>query len=124
MKGIMDLKPDMAKSYDMIEWAFIDYALKVTGFPKIIVNTIMNCVTTITFTILINNNPFKSFFYSRGIRLGDHLSPYLFILCVGVLSSMPTYSQNRGALHGLDITKKSQPYLTFFSLMTFLYFVG
>ena len=63
------------------------------GFPSNLVSTIMKCVTTVSFSILINGQPTEPFFPQRGLRQGDPLSPYLFILCSEVLSGLLTKGQ-------------------------------
>jgi hypothetical protein len=79
--GYIGIKTDMAKAYDRLEWGFLHATLQSMNFPPSLTNTIMNCVTTVSFTILINGQPTKSFAPERGLRQGESetLSPLTFL---------------------------------------------
>jgi hypothetical protein len=79
------------------------------GFPTNLVSTIMKCVTTVSFSILINGQPTDKFVPQRGLRQGDPLSPYLFILCAEVLSGLLTKGQYEGSFHGVNIALNAPP---------------
>lgn len=73
------------------------------GFPPNITNTIMSCITSVSFSILINGHPTDPFNPKRGIRQGDPLSPYIFILCAEVLSGLINKEQRNGHITGVAI---------------------
>jgi hypothetical protein len=102
-KGYMGVKTDMAKAYDRVEWNFLQTTLEVMGFPHHLTDTIMDCVTNVTFSILINGHPSQPFTPQRGLKQGDPLSPYLFICCANVLSGLISRAQNNKNLHGIKI---------------------
>lgn len=79
------------------------------GFPNSPASTIMHCVTIVTFSILINGQPSDKFLPQRGLRQGDPLSPYLFILYAEVLSGLLTTGQTRGNFQGINIVPNAPP---------------
>lgn len=72
----------MSKAYDMVEWVFVEQMLQILGFCEVWIELVMNCVKSISYSILLNGKIGNSFNSSRGIRQGDLLSPYLFIMCL------------------------------------------
>jgi len=67
-KGVMALKLDMSKAYDRVEWQFVYQALISIGYPVKIVDLIWRCISSVSYQILINGQPSKSFTPERGLQ--------------------------------------------------------
>lgn len=85
-KGFMAIKIDLEKAYDKIELSFIREMLISLNFPCSLVKLIMSCLSSVSSSLLFNGGCLEPFQPSRGIRQGDPLSPYLFIICMEYLS--------------------------------------
>ena len=88
--GYMVMKVDLEKAYDRLEWSSIKMVLEHFGFSESMIKLIMSFVSTTTTALLFNGSKLESFQPSRGIRQGDLMSPYLFLLCMEFLGAQIT----------------------------------
>ncbi|KAF7842169.1 reverse transcriptase [Senna tora] len=87
-KGWMVVKLDLEKAYDKLNWSFIVNVFKQFNLPPQLVKLIECCVTSVKHFILINGGMSNCINPFRGIRQGNPLSPYIFILCMEILSRL------------------------------------
>jgi hypothetical protein len=79
--------------------------LEKLGFSPVWISWIKACISTPTFSILLNGSPFGFISPGRGLRQGDPLSPFLFILGSEVLSRLLFKEERIGSIHGLKIAR-------------------
>jgi hypothetical protein len=97
------LKIDLAKAFDRLEWDFIVAALNRKGLNRHFINLIHACISSPTFSVIINGQPFARFKGNRGIRQGCPLSPYLFVLVIDELSINLQEAMATNSLTGITL---------------------
>ena len=103
------MKMDMEKAFDRMEWSFLLAILEKLGFNPIWLSWIGICISFTSFSILLNGSPFGFFSFGRGLRQGDPLSPFLFILGFEVFSRLMSKEERNGCLKRLRIARNCPP---------------
>ena len=101
----MTLKLDMSKVYVKVEWCFLIEIMRKMGFCDNWLNLIHECISMVSYSILVNGKPKGEIFLSRGIRQGDPLSSYLFLLCSGGLNRMIQKAAREDIIRGFLLCK-------------------
>ena len=99
-EGYMALKLDMSKAYDRVEWSFLEKLMVHVGLDRKMVCIIMSYLQTISYYVLLNGQLVGNIKPSRGLRQGDPLSPYLFLLCAMGLQSLIQQAEVDGSIMG------------------------
>ena len=107
----MAVKLDMSKAYDRVEWSFLEAIMTKMGFHCKWRNWIMECVRIVTYSFSINGDVKEYVIPGRGIRQGDPLSPYLFLLCSEGFSSLLRQAAGNKRISGMRICRQG-PSLT------------
>ena len=99
----MLIKMDIAKAYDKLNWYFMRCMLEAFGFWAEWIEGIMHLTTSTFYSILINGVPSGTFQPSRGMRQGDPLSPFLFILMAEGLGQALSHARENEELRGIKV---------------------
>ncbi|XP_060969468.1 uncharacterized protein LOC133036755 [Cannabis sativa] len=105
--GFMALKLDMSKAYDRVEWNFLENMLLRMGFHRHWVHLIMSCVTSVSYNITHGGHSMGPILPTRGLRQGDPLSPYLFLICAEGLSLLFKHFERQHWLTGCRVARGS-----------------
>ncbi|KAJ0876108.1 putative RNA-directed DNA polymerase [Helianthus annuus] len=100
-KTAMIFKVDIHKAYDSLCWNFLNTIMEQMGFPTKWRDWIMATLKTARASVLVNGSPTMEFECSRGLRQGDPLSPFLFLIAMEALSGIMKKASGDGLFRGV-----------------------
>ncbi|GJW96125.1 RNA-directed DNA polymerase, eukaryota [Tanacetum coccineum] len=99
----MVFKVDFAKAYDSIRWDFLEDVLRAFGFGSKWCSWIRGCLHSGMASVLLNGSPTSEFQFHCGLKQGDPLAPYLFILIMESLHLSLSRAIEAGIFKGIKI---------------------
>ena len=99
----MAMKLDMSKVYDRVEWELLMKIMERMGFHSRWRGRIYECISTISFSIMVNGESRGNIVPTRGLRQKDVLSLYLFLLCSKGFNGLIHHAVNEGKINGFSL---------------------
>lgn len=104
-KRCLVFKVDFEKAFDSISWDFLICIMRQMGFGEKWCKWIETCLRSASVSILINGSPTVEFQMSKGIKQGDPLSPFLFIIATKGLNVVMKEAISKGIFKGVKVGK-------------------
>lgn len=101
------LKLDISKAYNRMDWDYMRVVMNKMGFNERWIHWMSLCVESVDYPMLVNGQQVGPVISGRGLRQGDPLSPYLFIICAEGLSSLIRDVESRGQLTGTKVCRRA-----------------
>eukprot|EP00253_Pinus_taeda_P017898 PITA_17898 len=98
----MLMQLDLSKAYDKVSWTYLEAILNAFGFSQSWIKWVLELIKSTRYSILVNGTPSTPFSPSRGIRQGDPLSPFLFVILMEGLSKLIAKRKEDGQIKGLQ----------------------
>ena len=106
---ILSIEVRHHQAYDRVEWHFLQSIMEMMGFHVTWIERVMSCISTgkgiLCHHILVNGKAYGMIHPSRGIRQGDPLSPYLFLLCAKGFTALLDQVESEGRIKGVSICR-------------------
>ena len=102
-KKILLFKVDFDKAFDSVNWGYLDSVLLQMGFGNKWRSWIHACLSSARASVVVNGCPTDEFNMSKGVRQGDPLSPFLFIVAMEGLNVALKTAKDKGLFKGVTI---------------------
>jgi len=100
------VKLDFEKACDSVSWEFLLYMMKRLGFCGKWIQWIRACLESATISVLVNGSLTKEFKLSRGLRQGDPMAPFLFLIVAQGLAGLVKQATRKNLFSGLKVGDK------------------
>nr|XP_015876458.1 uncharacterized protein LOC107413102 [Ziziphus jujuba var. spinosa] len=107
--GLIGIKFDMHKAYDRVNWSVLNEILVQLGFSTTVTSLLSQCYFSDFASLLLNGSIYGTIKMERGIRQGDPILPYLYIIFAELLSRLLYNLELDGKIHGIKLGKTSPP---------------
>ncbi|GJU85920.1 RNA-directed DNA polymerase, eukaryota, reverse transcriptase zinc-binding domain protein [Tanacetum coccineum] len=101
-------KIDFEKAYDSVRWDYLDDVLKKFGFGDRWCGWIQDCLRSSWGSVIVNGSPTEEFQFFKGLKLGDPLSPFIFILIMESLHILFQRVVDAGMFKGIMLDSSMQ----------------
>jgi len=98
-------KVDYEKPYDSVKWEFLYYMLRRLGFCARWIRWIKGCLESALVSVLINGSPTREFFPRKGLRQGEPLAPFLFLIVAEGLAGVSRVAEEKKLIYSLEVGK-------------------
>ena len=105
-KECVVFKVDYEKTYDSVSWEFIYYMLGRLGFCDKWIDWIKNCLESSSISVLVNGSPTTEFKPLKGLRQGDPLAPFLFLIAVEGLAGVVRQAEEKKLVESIEVGEK------------------
>ncbi|XP_023734642.2 uncharacterized mitochondrial protein AtMg01250-like [Lactuca sativa] len=107
-KKMLLFKADFNKAFDSVSWGFLDSIMEQMGFGSKWRSCMNGCLGSGRASVIINGSPTKDFSMSKGVRQGDPLSPFLFIIASEGLNQAMKTVVEKGIFEGIKFSQSNQ----------------
>jgi len=104
-KSYVVFKVDYEKAYDSVNLDFLYYMLRRLGFCDRWFQWIKGCLESASVSVLVNGSPTREFFPRRGLRQGDPLAPFLFLIVAEGLVGVARVAEEKKLIDNLEVGK-------------------